>query len=271
MNFKTIYFLLVLLVVVSCRTVGVSSEENDLNYMQNIEQVATEQALVNAKNNTLQPGDQLFIVVSARDQSVTAPFNQNYSTSELIQNAAPGGNIPNQGGVSFNGPMYIVDAEGNINFPELGKISTTGKTLVNLKDELTEHLTRYIINPTVNIRLANFKVTVLGEVNRQGEYTLTNGQGTLLSALGLAGDLSLYGKRDDILIVRTVDGVITKERINLNDANFFNSPYYNLKQGDVIYVSSIKTKERLAKQNPNTSIILSVVGTVITVLALIFK
>ena len=271
MNFKTIYFLLLTFLLVSCKTMSGSDEGNDLNYMQNIEQVATQQAIANSKNNTLQVGDQLVIVVSARDLTVTAPFNQNYSSSDLIQNNSPGGNIPTQGNVSLNGPMYIVDTNGNITFPELGEISTTGKTLVQLKDELTNRLTKYIINPTVNIRLANFKVTILGEVNRQGEYTITNGQGTLLSALGLAGDLNMYGKRHDILVVRTVDGVISKERIDITDANFFNSPYYSLKQGDVIYVSAIKTRERIAKQNPNTPFIISAVGTIVTILALIFK
>lgn len=255
------------LTLVSCKVN--QTRPNDLNYMQNIEKVAIEASEKNSKP-TIQTGDQLIIMITAKDMDVVKPFNQNYSSSEMIQtNALAGGNTPNQGLTTISGPSYIVDADGNIDFPILGKISTTNKTLLEFKEELHGKMTKYIINPTVNIRLANFKVTVLGEVNRQGDYTIVNGQGTILNALGLAGDLTMYGKREDILVIRTENGVVTHGKVNLRDGNLINSPYYNLKQGDAIIVSSNNTKDVLAKQNPNTGLILTGVSIAVTAVAVV--
>lgn len=244
--------------------------ESDLNYMQNIEQIATEASL-RSSVTTIQPGDQLVILVSAKDLDVVKPFNQNYSSGEIVQNVQPGGNVPSAGQTVTAGPTYIVDSEGNIDFPVVGSLSTTGKTMEVFKQELRNRITRYIINPTVSIRLANYKVTVLGEVNRPGQYIIPDGQATILNALGLAGDLTMYGKRDDVLLVRSVNGEITKERINLLDANFINSPYFNLRQGDVIYISANKTKEKTARLDPNAGLYIGVASIVVTILALVFK
>ncbi|WP_449401412.1 polysaccharide biosynthesis/export family protein [Chryseobacterium wanjuense] len=156
-----------------------------------------------------------------------------------------------------------------MDFPVVGKLNTSDKTLVEFKNELRDKMTKYIINPTVNVRLVNFKVTVLGEVNRQGDYTIANGQGTILNALGLAGDLTMYGKRDNILIIRTENGQVTHGKINLQDANLINSPYYNLKQGDAIIVASNKTRDLTAKQNPNTGLYLTAASIAITAVAVV--
>lgn len=263
--------LVIFLLISSCKSRN-NTRTSDLNYMQNIEQIATETSMQNASSvSTLQVGDQLVILVSGKDLDVVKPFNQNYSSGEVIQQSQISGNATNQGAVTFSGPTYIVDSEGYINFPYLGKILTTGKTVEGLRDELYSRIRRYVIEPTVNVRLANFKITVLGEVNRQGEYIVPNGKATLLNALGMAGDLTMYGKRDDILLVRNEDGVITKQRINLLDANFINSPYFNLKQGDVVYVSSNKTREKTAKLDPYTGLYIGIASIVVTILALVFK
>src|SRR5690606_11127779 len=181
------------------------------------------------------------------------PFNQGYYTGQTpAPTAAP--NVER---------TYLVDSEGNIDFPILGTLSTTGKSVETLKAELNESISHYVKNPVVTVRLANFKVTVLGEVARPGQYTIPEGQTTLLNALGLAGDLTIYGKRDDILMVRNVNGVITEERLNLLEANFINSPYFQLKQGDVIYVSANQTKEKVARLDPNTGTYIAIAGTLI--------
>jgi polysaccharide export outer membrane protein len=253
--------------LVSCKTK--QNAKNDLNYMQNIEQVATETSVKNS-NSTIQVGDQLVILITAKDMDVVKPFNQNYSSSEMIQtNALAGGNTPNQGMVTISGPTYIVDTEGNIDFPILGKLATSNKTLTEFKNELRDKMTKYIISPTVNVRLTNFKVTVLGEVNRQGDYTIANGKATILNALGLAGDLTMYGNREDVLVIRTEDGKVTHGKVNLQDANLINSPYYNLKQGDAIIVSSTSTKNTAAKQNPNTGIYLTAASIAVTAIAVV--
>lgn len=255
------------LTLVSCKVN--QTKPNDLNYMQNIEKVAIETSERNSKS-TIQVGDQIVILITAKDMDVVKPFNQNYSSSELVQsNAMAGSNIPNQGAVSVSGPTYIVDADGNIDFPVLGKINTSDMTLVQFKEELKQKMTRYVINPTVNVRLVNFKVTVLGEVNKQGDYVISNGQGTIWNALGLAGDLTIYGKRDDILVIRTENGQVTHGKVNLRDANLINSPYYNLKQGDAIIVASNNTKDLASKQNPNTGLYLTAASIAITAAAVV--
>ncbi|AZA48826.1 polysaccharide export protein [Chryseobacterium carnipullorum] len=255
------------LLLVSCKVN--KNVKNDLNYMQNIEKVAIESSAKNS-GSTIQHGDQLVILITAKDMDVVKPFNQNYSSSEVIQtNNIAGGNTPNQGVISISGPTYIVDTNGDIDFPLLGKINTTDKDLTSLKEEIRDRMTQFVVNPTVNIRLANFKVTVLGEVNRQGDYTISNGRATILNALGMAGDLTMYGKREDVLVIRTENGQITHGKINLHDANLINSPYYNLKQGDAIIVSSNNTKDITAKQNPNTGLILTGISIAVTAVAVV--
>jgi len=130
-------------------------------------------------------------------------------------------------------------------------------------------MTQYVINPTVNLRLANFKITILGEVNKQGDYVISNGQGTIWNALGLAGDLTMYGKREDILVIRTENGQVTHGKVNLRDANLINSPYYNLKQGDAVIVPANNTRDAMAKQNPNTGLYLTAASIAITAAAVI--
>lgn len=255
------------IIIVSCKTNP--NAKNDLNYLQNIEQLAAENSMRNS-SSTIQSGDQLVILITAKDMDVVKPFNQNYSSSEMIQtNAMAGGNTPNQGMTTLQGPTYIVDTNGNIDFPILGVLSTRGKTLTEFKEDLREKMLKYIINPTINLRLTNFKVTVLGEVNRQGDYTVANGQATIWNALGMAGDLTMYGKRNDVLVVRTENGVVSHGKVNLQDASLINSPYYNLKQGDAIIVSANNSKDVQAKQNPNTGLYLTAASIAITAAAVV--
>lgn len=248
---KNIFLLFIcfLFFVTSCKT---KEKPSEINYMQNVEQIAIETA-ANSQISTIQKGDQLVVFVSSKDMEVVRPFNQNY-----YNNLAP---------TSVSSPntekVYLVDSNGNIDFPVLGRLNTEGKTLEQFKSELTNLVSKYVKQPMVTIRLANFKVTILGEVNRPGQYSIPDAQTTLLNAIGLAGDLTLYGKRDDILMVRNENGQMTKARIDLMDSNFINSPYFSLKQGDVIYVSSNKTKEKISRQDPNTGIYIAIAGTVI--------
>lgn len=258
---KNLFLLLIcaLLLLTSCKS---KQKPSELNYMQNVEQIATETVLT-ASTSTIQKGDQLVILVTAKDMTVVKPFNQNYSSGESSQYSIPNTNNPQQGQQQVSGPTYIVDSEGNIDFPVLGKLNTDGKTLVEFKDELRDRLRKYVIDPTISMRIANYKVTVLGEVNKPGQYTIPDAQATLLNALALAGDLTMYAKRNDVLLVRNVNGQIIKERINLMNTDFFTSPYYHLKQGDVIYISSNETKEKTAKLDPNTSTYIAIAGTII--------
>lgn len=243
-----ILFISVISLLSSCRT---AERPNELNYMQNAEAIAESAAFSNPV--TIQKGDELSIFVSAKNMEVVRPFNQNYYNIQTPANVA----------ASEEEKTYLVNSEGDIDFPVIGKIRAAGKSLEAFKDDITSKITMYVKEPTVTVRLANFRVTVLGEVNRPGQYKMSDEQTTLLNAIGLAGDLTVYGKRDNILLIRNNDGKLSKEVINLLDTSFINSPYYQLRQGDVIYVSSNATKEKISRQDPNTNLYLAIAGTVI--------
>lgn len=252
-------------VIFSCKP------RTDIDYMQNIEQVTID-ASVQSSNFTIQPGDMLMISVTAKDNEVAKPFNQNYSSSDVSQFSLGSNNLPMQAQSSISGPTYIVDSKGNIQFPILGELSTNGKTIEQFRDDIKELLTRYIKNPGVNIRTTNFKITVLGEVNKPGAYVIPDGQSmSVLGALALAGDLTIYGQRKNVLIVRNVDGATTKQYIDLTDAASFNSPYYYVKQNDVIYVTPNKTRKNSSSYGPQTGIFISIASVVVGLLALLFR
>lgn len=255
-----VLFLTTLILLTSCKTKEKASE---LNYMQNMEQVAVDIARNNVPS-TIQKGDKISIYITAKDLAVVRPFNQNYSVVESSLSSTPSSNTPtSQLSEKSSAPIYIVDSEGEIDFPVLGKLDTKNKTLVEFQNDIRTRVSEYVKNPTVNIRVTNFKFSVLGEVNKPGEYSVSDGTPTILTALGLAGDVTMYAKRNDILIVRNIDGRMESARINLMDASFVNSPYYQIKQNDVIYVSSNQTKEKIARQNPSTSIYIAVAGMII--------
>ncbi|MCT3764164.1 polysaccharide biosynthesis/export family protein [Elizabethkingia anophelis] len=255
--------LLATLAIVSCRT------RNDINYLQDVDKAATETAL-RMESNTLQPGDQLVINIMAKDLDVIKPFNQNYSSGQILQNTQLPGNS-NPINPTASGPTYVIDQNGEIDFPVLGKLEAKGLTLEMFKNNLYNKITRYIKEPTISVRLNNFRVSVMGEVTRPGEYIISDGQTNLMKALAMAGDLTMYGTRDNVLLVRTIDGKIEKVRIDLTRSDFMDSPYYNLKQGDVIYVSANRTKEKTSRLDPNMPIYISVASIVVTILALVFK
>ena len=259
-----IIFSFVLFFLSSC------SSKKKLDYLQNIESVALEASMKNAKS-TIQPNDQLVIMVTAKDMDVVKPFNQNFSSGQILQYSLPSNNAPAQSQTSASGPTYMVDSQGNIEFPVIGKINTENKTTEELRDILKKEISKYVVNPQVSVRNTNYKITVLGEVNRPGTYNIPDAQTTLLEVLGLAGDLTIYGNREDVLVLRNIDGTMTKERIDLTKADFINSPYFYLKQNDVIIVSPNETKQKTSRLDPNTGIYISVASIVVTILALIFK
>ncbi|MDB5014473.1 MAG: polysaccharide export protein [Daejeonella sp.] len=144
---------------------------------------------------------------------------------------------------------YRVDKTGSINFPVVGKIKVDGLTLDQSQETIARKLDQYVKNPTVNVKFLNFKVTVIGEVNRPATFTVTDERINLLEALGLAGDMTAFGKRENVLIIRETGGERTMARINLNNKDVLSSPYFNLKLNDVIYVEPVKAKAAQASQS----------------------
>ncbi len=196
-------------------------------------------------------GDALFITVSALDMEAVAPYN--LPTAAYSQ---PGSS---QVQTTPSLQYYTVNAEGNIEFPVLGVVPVLGLKTTEVANLLEERLSSQVVNPMVIVQLINAKVTVMGEVNKPGQYVMTNGRMTLLDALGAAGDLSVYGKRENVLITRETNGKLEFHRLNLNSDELFTSPYYYLQQNDVIYVSPNKVR---AINSTNVSLWLSMVSTV---------
>lgn len=171
----------------------------------------------------IEANDILHITVSAFDEKVVAPFKMNSQ----------------DGGVNNQNPLlkgYLVNNEGNIQFPVLGEIHVAGNTRGEVIALLTSRLSEYVKDVVVDVRIMNFKVTVIGGVNNPGVYSIVDERVTLPQAIGLAGDISLDGKRKNIMIIRHEDGKQKVTRIDFTQTDFFKSPYYFLKQNDVVYV-----------------------------------
>ncbi|WP_290478173.1 MULTISPECIES: polysaccharide biosynthesis/export family protein [unclassified Leeuwenhoekiella] len=210
----------------------------------------------------IQPNDELTIRVSAPEQEAAIPYNLTKSVIGLDgPQAAQAVNVPLE--------SYIVDDNGYIQFPELGKIQVSGYTSIELADLLEEKIRPYLKEPLVTIRILNFQVTVLGEVQRPGTYTVTNNQLSLPQALSLGGDLMITGKRENILIMRKEDGKMTYNYIDITDATVTQSPYYYLQQNDVIYVEPNAGQIQRAGLLGTISTYLGVASVIVS-LALIF-
>jgi polysaccharide export outer membrane protein len=147
-------------------------------------------------------------------------------------------------GATAQASGYLVDQEGFIRFPFLGKIKAAGKTKQELREEITRELVgrKLLLEPIVDIRYLNYRVSVLGEVKNPSVVTIPSEKVTLLEALGLAGDLTVYAKRDNILLIREEENVRKLVRLDLTSNEIFTSPYYNLKSNDIIYVEANKSK-----------------------------
>lgn len=139
-------------------------------------------------------------------------------------------------------PGFLVDKDGTISIPMIGPVKIAGLTTQEAREFITEKVKVNYVDPTVQVRFANFKITVLGEVARPATYTVPNQKVTVLDALGMAGDLTIYGKRENVLLIRDQGGQKEFVRFNLNSADLFKSPHYFLKQNDVLYIEPNKAK-----------------------------
>jgi polysaccharide export outer membrane protein len=184
----------------------------------------------------IQTDDILQVTIQTIDQSSTASFNpQNTANWQVASSGAGKGE---SAGVSG----YLVDREGYVVLPLVGNVLVKGKTTDAVREDIRKKASEYFKEPVVNVRFANFKITVLGEVNRPSTYIMPNEKVTLLDALGAAGDLTIYGKRENVMLIREKDNKKELVRLNLNSSDLFKSPYYYLQQGDVVYVEPNKSK-----------------------------
>jgi polysaccharide export outer membrane protein len=253
----SIYIVIIVLAFVGC------ASQKDVAYFNGLNSNSADS--INKKFNKIHEaricsGDMLSITVTGLDPSAVAPFNL-----PLVSYATPGTDQ------LYSAPTlqsYLVDINGDINFPVIGTIKLAGLSKSQAIKLINDQLIPYLKNAIVTIQFMNYKITVLGEVMKPGQYPISNERVTVLDALGLAGDMTIYGKRDNVLITRENNGKLEFVRLNLNTDEVFKSPYYYLQQNDVIYVEPNSVKS-VASQN--TTLYLSAASTIATVIAVIYS
>ncbi|WDO14479.1 polysaccharide biosynthesis/export family protein [Flavobacterium sp. WW92] len=257
---QLIYFRPIILIFLSLAVFSCASRK-DMTYYQNIDQLSKLENSASYETR-LQPDDLLMIVVMAENPEVAAPFNM---PSLVLQSTSE---VENQQ-VRMN--SYLIDSKGFIQFPILGAIQLGGLTRTEAVAKMTKELEKYINKPSINLRILNYKITVQGEVTQPGIHTITSERITLTEALSMSGDLTVYGKRDNILVIREENGKKQATRVDITKADFLNSPFYYLKQNDVVYVEPNKTKINSSVVGPNTAIVLSSISLLVTIIALTIR
>jgi polysaccharide export outer membrane protein len=206
---------------------------------------------------TIQTDDILSVSIFTIDPATSMVVNQlgtqSYSAGQI-----------NGANTNLSATGFLVDKNGEIQLSTIGRIKLQGLTTYKARDLIQQSAAKVYNAPNVQVRFSNFKITILGEVARPATYTVPNEKITILDALGLAGDLTIYGKRENVLLIRETNGEKQFARLNLNSNMVFNSPYYYLKQNDVIYVEPNKGKA--ASLNVARTQTIALIGTIITVL-----
>ncbi|MCM1503795.1 MAG: polysaccharide biosynthesis/export family protein [Muribaculum sp.] len=202
------------------------------------------------------PDDELLITVTSTVPEATAEYNL------PLSNPAKNGSLlevtqPKQ-------QTFLVDKAGDINFPRLGMIHVAGMTTSELQNLLAKKISTEVEDPVVKVSLVNFRVNVLGEVKNPGTIGVNRERFSILDALGAAGDLTEYAERNNILLIREVDGKKEFHHLNLNDAALLSSPYYYLQQNDAIYVEPNKIRKDNSKYNQNNAFKLSMASAIIS-------
>ena len=233
--FKILSLTLMLLTAVSCGT------PKEITYFQDLKPGQTQLAITDPVEIRVRPKDKLSILVNAPDPKLSNMFNLPIISQQVGQESAYG----TSRGISG----YTVDSEGNISFPVLGKVRVDGMT----REQIAEHLTTQLKEQELTVEFMNLFVSVMGEVNKAGRIKIDRDNFTILDALSEAGDLTIYGKRDRVLVLRQENGKQHVYGVNLCDARqIYSSPVYYLQQNDVVYVEPNDTKSRQSTVNGNT-------------------
>ncbi len=214
----------------------------------------------------IMPKDLLTITVNTTDPKVSAPYNLTVQSNAA---AALNNSVTTQASLQ----QYLVSNEGTIDFPGLGTLHVAGLTKSECEQMLKERLKPFIKeNMVVNVRMPNFKISVVGEVNRPGQFTVTNEKINIFEALALAGDMTIYGIRDNVKVLREdAQGVRQYHMLNLNDASVIYSPYYQLQQNDIVIVTPNKTKAKNSDVGTSTSLWFSATSILVSLASLLYN
>ncbi len=223
--------------------------------------------ILKASQITIRPEDKISILVNSRDQQLTNLFNLPYVPKYMGNTTY----ASNSQGVSG----YTVDAKGNIDFPVLGELHVAGMTREEIAAYIKEELVskNLVKDPVVTVDFLNLTVSVLGEVKNPGRYSITKDKVTLLDAISLAGDLTIYGKREEVTVLRDEDGKAVTYKVNLNSGvDLYESPVYYMQQNDLVYVVPNDARARQSTVNGNnvrsTSFWISIASLVATIINL---
>lgn len=216
-----------------------------INYLQDVQAGSVMPMSVN-RGIIIQPQDQLSIIVSSRMSALAAQFNK-----AMASTYAGSENSTGSSGQYIVG--YTVDNDGDINFPQLGKIHVAGLNRWDLQDKITDRLVSngLLTDANVTVEFLNFKVSVLGEITRPGSYSVNGDKITIFQALALAGDLSIYGQRNNVMVIREKNGERSMFFLDLRDSKVFNSEAYYLQQNDVVYVTPNNVRAGQSTINEN--------------------
>lgn len=259
------YRLLKVALVVSCiMTFGSCKSYKDVSYFQDIDGISQQQLSNDTIANyqpRIMPDDMLGITVTGLDPNAVAPFNLP-AMSFLT---------PGEKEVSFvqNLQSYLVSPAGYINFPVLGQIKVGGLTKQECIHYMQDLISQYVKDPIVNIQFLNFKISVLGEVTRPGSFIMSNDRTSILDAIGYAGDLTIYGERGNVLLIRDNNGKKEFHRFDLSRSDLFASPYYYLQQNDVIYVEPNRPKQKNSRYSQQDSFNVSLFSAVVSTISVI--
>jgi polysaccharide export outer membrane protein len=252
---KSIFYTLLLFVLcTSCVS------KKTITYFQNDNVDQSE--VSNSYKTIFKPDDLLQITISSQDIKATLPFNLPTVNFSTTSNAS---GIPQQ-------QRYLIDSKGEIDFPILGKMKIGGLTREEVIKLFKKELDPvHLKNPTINIQITNFKVTILGDVSSPGTYTIPNERITILEAIGLAGDLNISAKRSNIIVTREEYGKKNFYNVDLLSNKIFTSPVYYLQQNDMIYVDPNKAKAQSAATNQNTGLFVSIGSIIISLIAILTR
>lgn len=245
--------LLTVLLVVS----GCSSTKENLVYMSDVADMRHGTLALTPQPLKIRPSDELVINVSSEVPGATAAYNLPFN------NTSAKTEIPEQNTV-IRFQTYIVDKAGDILFPILGKIHVGGKTTAELAEYLTGRISETVENPIVRVELVNFKVQVTGEVKEPQSIDVRTERFTVLDAIAAAGDLTVQGRRDNVLLIRQEDGQVTYHRIDLNNARSWEAPYFYLQQNDVIYVEPGELRKEEQSYNEKRSFNLTLASIIVS-------
>jgi polysaccharide export outer membrane protein len=257
---KAIYLIMWVLLLSSCSAIKRTA------YIQDV-QDNTAVTVAGEQQIRIKPHDRLTIVVSSKDPELAAPFNVMTSYNSLSNNPLGQSSVTSSQGLQ----VRTVDAQGNLYMPIIGTIRCEGMTRSELANQIAKQIIDggYIADAAVNIQFADMKVYVMGEVARPGQFEVTRDQITILEALAMAGDMTIYGNRENVTVVRKEDGQTKTYRMNLLDAQCFASPAYYLQQGDVVYVQPKKQRAATGEINQNRSFWISIASTLLSAASLV--